>query len=295
MNDDRDSETIMSTPPFRQYYGSGETWYLACEVDIEIERLTRERDEARSQRGTLIGEGNCIDQFKWSPLGEQINRLEAECGLLRAALPAAEDAKAWHNALCRLVALKDYKDQHGKDSYYEAEQPEAWAQAHRAVSDQSLSAPSSELADALPDKNAPAGLRELDALNRAAVESLPTLVNSLSQATGAFSQSITVIAEITAERCRQIEVERWSPEHDDEHDTGQLARAAACYAYEAGRTDYQRDCDVGSPPPMWPFENSWWKPRDRRHNLVRSAALIVAEIERLDRVALIDGTRNERL
>lgn len=29
----------------------------------------------------------------------------------------------------------------------------------------------------------------------------------------------------------------------------------------------------------------WWKPKDRRRNLVKAGALIVAEIERLDRLA----------
>lgn len=36
----------MSSQEFRRYYGSGETWYLAREVDTEIERLTQERDNA---------------------------------------------------------------------------------------------------------------------------------------------------------------------------------------------------------------------------------------------------------
>lgn len=35
-----------------------------------------------------------------------------------------------------------------------------------------------------------------------------------------------VIAEIAAERKRQIEAEGWTPEHDDAHDKGELARAA---------------------------------------------------------------------
>jgi hypothetical protein len=35
----------------------------------------------------------------------------------------------------------------------------------------------------------------------------------------------------------------------------------------------------------WPWEDKWWKPKDRRRDLVRAGALIVAEIERLDRLA----------
>lgn len=95
-----------------------------------------------------------------------------------------------------------------------------------------------------------------------------------------------VIAEITAERKRQMEVEGWTPKHDDEHDDGSLARAAACYAMPghvrimpAGGTETIRSR-------VWPlsWDPDWWKPKDRRRDLIRAAALIVAEIERLDRV-----------
>ena len=85
------------------------------------------------------------------------------------------------------------------------------------------------------------------------------------------------------ERQRQIEQEGWTPEHDDQHDKGQLAEAASCYA----------DASVyaglyGQAPPNpsddWPWDWCWWKPADRRRMLVKAGALILAEIERLDRV-----------
>lgn len=83
-------------------------------------------------------------------------------------------------------------------------------------------------------------------------------------------------ADVLAERRRQIETEGWTPEHDDLHSTQELAFAAACYA----------TADAGDPPPaVWPWRLSWWKPTDRRRNLVKAAALILAEIERLDRSA----------
>ena len=90
---------------------------------------------------------------------------------------------------------------------------------------------------------------------------------------------MSVIDEIAAERVRQIEVEGWTPEHDDEHGSGQLAQAAACYA--APRELVQRE--VRKVPRYWPWSREWWKPRDRRHDLIRAAALLVAEVERLDR------------
>lgn len=83
--------------------------------------------------------------------------------------------------------------------------------------------------------------------------------------------------DVLAERQRQIDAEGWTPEHDDEHSMGGLAVAAACYA-----TAYEED----PVPSLWPWEDSWWKPKDRRSNRVRACALLLAEIERLDRAAL---------
>ena len=82
-------------------------------------------------------------------------------------------------------------------------------------------------------------------------------------------------ADVLAERRRQIEREGWTPEHDDEHNAGEMARAAACYAL----------FNTAPTPTMWPrqWDASWWKPKDDRSNLVRAAALLLAEIERLDR------------
>lgn len=93
---------------------------------------------------------------------------------------------------------------------------------------------------------------------------------------------MTVLDEIAAERARQIESEGWTPEHDDEHDDGALARAAACYA--VGFIPRESTA-LGALYPLWPWDKKWWKPKSPRRNLVRAAALIVAEIERHDRAA----------
>lgn len=83
-------------------------------------------------------------------------------------------------------------------------------------------------------------------------------------------------ADVLAERRRQVEVEGWTPEHDDEHTHGELAGAAACYAYgEMIRPD------TGAI--LWHWDEEWWKPSDRRRELVKAGALILAEIDRLDR------------
>lgn len=96
-----------------------------------------------------------------------------------------------------------------------------------------------------------------------------------------------VIAEIAAERRRQIEAEGFHVDHDDEHGAGELAAAAACYALEGSASDWDsafpRTELPDGVPVAWPWEPPWWKPRSNRENLVRAAALIVAEIERIDR------------
>lgn len=90
------------------------------------------------------------------------------------------------------------------------------------------------------------------------------------------SPSGRVTDEIWAERDRQKTVEGWLPEHDDMHKSGELSAAAASYALYYGT-------ELSKPPIIWPFEATWWKPKTSRRDLIRAAALIVAEIERLDR------------
>lgn len=93
-----------------------------------------------------------------------------------------------------------------------------------------------------------------------------------------------VAAEIQAERMAQIEREGWTLPHDDSHANGEMAQAAGCYALHAGQPPAAQVAH-GMAPQDWPWDARWWKPKDRRRDLVRAAALIVAEIERLDRAA----------
>lgn len=92
------------------------------------------------------------------------------------------------------------------------------------------------------------------------------------------------ILDVIAERQRQQSVEGWMPEHDDEHCNGELAMAAVCYINETGTVNRN-----GGKPWGWPWDASWWKPNARRRNLVKAGALILAEIERIDRAAGIKG------
>lgn len=86
------------------------------------------------------------------------------------------------------------------------------------------------------------------------------------------SQAVgTALADALAERQRQLDAEGWTPAHDDQYRNDELTRAAMCYL-------------LGNPG-SWPWEYRWWKPADRRRNLIKAAALIIADIERLDRAA----------
>jgi len=109
---------------------------------------------------------------------------------------------------------------------------------------------------------------------------------------------------ILAERERQKGAEGWTTEHDDHHTGGELAAAAACYAWCGSLSGEAREAAVQFPlsvrlawpvilKRLWPWSADWWKPKDRRRDLVRAGALILAEIDRLDRAALTQPPETE--
>lgn len=99
--------------------------------------------------------------------------------------------------------------------------------------------------------------------------------------------------DVLAERHRQVDAEGWTPEHDDQHNDGSMALAASVYAL-IGSSDGRHRGDNGQTPSiteiLWPWNWSWLKPKSRRSNLIRAAALLLAEIERLDRKSGIGTT-----
>ena len=100
---------------------------------------------------------------------------------------------------------------------------------------------------------------------------------------------MTIINEIAAERERQIHSEGYDRTHDDAHDNGDLALAAALYASPIQlyrRTPGSWRGTAFFDPWPWEEEADKRQRHDRRHKLVIAAALIVAEIERLDRKAV---------
>jgi hypothetical protein len=96
------------------------------------------------------------------------------------------------------------------------------------------------------------------------------------------------IRDIAIERERQKSVEGWTPQHDDdEHYNCELCIAASCYARHAS------GLYPASVPKIWPWDEDSWKPKNPRRDLIRAAALIVAEIERLDRALAPKAAQDE--
>lgn len=93
------------------------------------------------------------------------------------------------------------------------------------------------------------------------------------------SRTVTAAAaDVLAERQRQVTAEGWTAEGDDSYQNSELADAAACYAIHAHNQGF-------STPAHWPWSTTWWKQTNPRRDLVKAGALILAEIERIDRAA----------
>ncbi|MBB4348001.1 hypothetical protein [Aliirhizobium cellulosilyticum] len=102
------------------------------------------------------------------------------------------------------------------------------------------------------------------------------------------------LLDVLEERHRQVSSEGWTPEHDDQHDDYSLAKAASVYAACASvdrpdRAVMDQFGLAGTPTAIirnWPttWDTSWLKPTNRRRDLVKAVALLIAEIERLDRI-----------
>lgn len=96
--------------------------------------------------------------------------------------------------------------------------------------------------------------------------------------------------DVLGERNRQIEQEHYSIKHDDSYQMNELSRAAASYVNNVvsrgwvfnsvyGPEAYQSE----EVPDLWPWSDEHWKPKNPRRDLVKAAALIIAEIDRMDR------------
>jgi len=87
---------------------------------------------------------------------------------------------------------------------------------------------------------------------------------------------LSIIDEIKQERSNQIN-NGYDSNHDDNHTEGEIRKAAICYAISF----YDKDEAVD----WWPWDSYQFKHKKTgRDALIVAAALLVAEIERLDRI-----------
>lgn len=118
------------------------------------------------------------------------------------------------------------------------------------------------------------------------------------------SSTHKMINLILEERERQITKEGYSAAHDDSYFLEELARAASSYCIAgAARASHGNYCirsaqfhfkvdrmglDISVDldkiaERVWPFDKKYYKPKSHKENLIRAAAFIVAELERLER------------
>lgn len=99
---------------------------------------------------------------------------------------------------------------------------------------------------------------------------------AMLNAPGALTQAAR---DVLAERARQVDAKGFNHARDDKYIGLQLAGAAASYLILAagGREDDART--------FWPWRQEWLKPSEQRRYLEKAGALLLAEMERLDRAA----------
>ncbi|WP_343609302.1 hypothetical protein [Novosphingobium sp.] len=91
-------------------------------------------------------------------------------------------------------------------------------------------------------------------------------------------------SEIILERFRQIEEYDYDAAHDDDHRQGEIAAMAAAYSQLS--TDHENEAvQQHVQGELWPWDETMPRHHSRRDLLITAAALLVAEIERIDRAA----------
>jgi|GEM_PF-2506417 len=136
------------------------------------------------------------------------------------------------------------------------------------------------------DYGAMAAAGDADEIAREEARAASSSTNA--HASAAQTEGITTAArDVLAERERQVTAEGWTAEHDDQHDAGEMAAAASAYCLAAADALHPFSHGDGNyrdhAPVQWPWAPEWWKSSTPRRDLVKAGALLLAEIERIDR------------
>ncbi len=94
--------------------------------------------------------------------------------------------------------------------------------------------------------------------------------------------SPTFDAIVAVWTARELQLEKYSREHDDTHTRGELAQAAHCYADASARLSRGIMGPADYLHKDWPFvARSWPGPETPLECAIRAGAFLIAEIERL--------------
>jgi hypothetical protein len=195
------------------------------------------------------------------------DRLLALAGDASVASPLASGgAAAWFDPKGDNALWKELLDAKGEDNHTSLQASVPLARA------------SAKDVDAVIDAIRSAGYRDHPTnIERKRVDAILATVTPLLRKLCAPIADSAALRDLLAERARQINVEGFSLERDDAYTDGELAQAAACYAASS------QSRDISYMSHLWPWANEWWKPGTTREDLLKAGALVLAEIERIDR------------
>lgn len=127
------------------------------------------------------------------------------------------------------------------------------------------------------------GIKEIEDLLELHRTEIFKLTDARARRKDGYENASAAGLDVLAERARHRRLEGYDDAHDDVHNDFSLTGMAIAYASHAvlmGTTGK----GFQSPPDSWPHSAEEWKPKNTRRSLVVAASVIVAEIERLDRL-----------
>ncbi|CAM2154364.1 hypothetical protein PT2222_300039 [Paraburkholderia tropica] len=240
--------------------------------DFERQARIGDFDLSREEWGGDYSNSDSQGAWMWYYHG----RLDGECGVgpdvAPATAPPGEPAPCKLGVGCESVGAC-HAEHHGEPEKCgrKAAQPDDLTE--RAALKRAMDLLDAKLGDTDPNIE---GMTQDEVDATYPVLSAMHILSRLYSAAGPVSLS-NAARDVLAERARQVSVEGWTPEHDDKYQFGEMASAAGCYAM------YTEAFPPGDPASKWPWDKDWWKPTTQRRNRVKAAALLLAEIERIDR------------
>lgn len=112
----------------------------------------------------------------------------------------------------------------------------------------------------------------------------PTAERELAEKIASCLGGTPMLTLVSFERCKQI-AKGYKAEHDDIHTLGQLTLGAVCYAQTAfTQINSAKPLPTGFKHKDWPWQaSSFHAEEDPVGNLVKAAAMLIAEAERIER------------